>query len=455
MSNTPLIFPKDFQLGCATAAFQIEGATHEDGRGNSIWDTFCRTPGNITTGENGDIACDHYHRYKEDIQLMRTIGVSAYRFSIAWPRIFPQGNGPINSKGLDFYNRLVDELLKANIQPFVTLYHWDLPQALQDKGGWANRDTVYYYRDYAGEMARQLGDRVQGWITHNEPWVVTFLGHYWGVHAPGIKSLSTALQVSHHLLLSHGEAVSAIRQNSPSQTKVGITLILTPFYPASAVNEDHLAAQRYDGNQNRWFLDPLFKGEYPEDMVKLYGNDTPEIEQDDMKVIQSPIDFLGLNYYSRGIIKYDTQSAFFRGKESKPKDSEYTEMDWEIYPKGLYVMLKRLHEEYHVPAIYITENGAAFKDTLTADDKVREHMKCVDPQRVDYLQKHFEQAYQAIQDGVPLKGYFIWSLLDNFEWTWGYSKRFGIVYTDYPTQHRILKQSGKWYQNLIQQNKSQ
>jgi len=439
-------FPDNFVWGAATAAYQIEGAYNEDGKGESIWDRFCRTPGKVQDGDRGDVACDHYHRYRDDIKLMKSISLNAYRFSIAWSRIFPRGKGQVNQDGLDFYERLVEGLLDNGIEPFVTLYHWDLPQALQRKGGWANRDTVGYFKDYAEEVSKKLGDRVHFWITHNEPWVVSFLGHHSGVHAPGIKNLSTALKVSHHLLLSHGETVAILRDNGDEKTQVGISLNLSSVHPASESEEDKKAAKRFDGYLNRWFLDSIYKGSYPEDMLALYGDKAPEIRAQDLERISTKTDFLGVNNYFRAVIKTDKKEAFLGLSSVKPSGAEYTEMNWEIYPLGIYELLKRIHNDYDEPVVYITENGAAFPDKIDENGRVN------DESRIKYLKGYFLQAHRAIEEGVKLSGYFVWSLLDNFEWAYGYSKRFGLVYTDYPTQKRIIKASGWWYKRVIEKS---
>jgi beta-glucosidase len=439
-------FPEQFRWGVATAAYQIEGAVREDGRGESIWDRFCATPGKIKNGENGDIACDHYHLYPQDIQLMQEMGLRNYRFSIAWPRILPGGRGQVNAAGLDFYERLVDALLKAGIEPFVTLYHWDLPQALQDEvGGWASRETSAAFANYADVVSRRLGDRVKHWITLNEPWVSSFAGHELGVHAPGILDSRTAWQVSHHLLLGHGLAVPILRANGSTDTRVGITLVLTPAEPTTDSEEDRQLVQAADGKQNRWFLDPVFRGSYPQDVLDILARENilPTIEAGDNAIIARPVDFLGLNYYFRTILHRHPDEGF---QMIQPEGAEITAMGWEVYPPGLHTLLSRLHNEYHVPAIYITENGAAFPDTLSSDGAVH------DPRRLSYLREHFLQAQQAISEGVPLLGYFVWSLMDNFEWAHGYSPRFGTVYVDYPTQRRIVKDSGRWYSKVIAEN---
>lgn len=436
-------FPKDFIWGAATASYQIEGAYNEDGRGESIWDRFSHTPGKIQDGDTGDVACNHYHLWRDDIKLMKGLGLKAYRFSIAWPRILPNGTGSINEAGIDFYSKLVDGLLEVGIRPFATLYHWDLPQALQDKGGWTERMVVDAFVEYTDIITRALGDRVKDWITLNEPWVSAFVGYEHGRHAPGHTSLDEAVAASHHLLLSHGRSVPVIRNNS-KDSSVGITLNLTPKVPASPSIADRKAAIWEDGYVNRWFLDPISSRGYPEDIAKSYKMDV--VKQGDMEEIEVPIDFLGVNYYTRNIAR----SQVVPEKENLPqtvfREGQITEMDWEVYPQSLYDLLGRLHFEYNFPSIYITENGAAFPDEVNGNGEVH------DPSRVSYIQTHLENVHKAIQIGVPVHGYFVWSLLDNFEWGFGYSKRFGIVHVDYKTQKRTLKSSAKWYQNKIQEN---
>lgn len=439
-------FPAGFLWGAATSSYQIEGAWNADGKGLSIWDTFSHTPGKIQDGSTGDVACDHYHRWREDVALMRDLGLKAYRFSISWPRVLPEGRGALNPQGLDFYDRLVDALLEAGIEPFITLYHWDLPQALQDLGGWANRDVAYYFADYAAVLVRRLGDRVAWWATHNEPWVVAWLGYARGQHAPGLRNLKLSLPVAHHLLLSHGLAVDVLRDGAPT-AQVGIVLNLSPVHPASSQPQDALAVQRVDGFLNRWFLDPLFRGSYPADAwaLAMAGGMAPSVRPGDMAQISRRLDFLGVNYYTRAVVTHDPQAEF--GVRYVPVDgSMYTEMGWEVYPQGLYELLVRLHREYRVPALLVTENGAAFADTLTSEGCVH------DEARQNYLRAHVLAAHRALQEGVPLRGYFVWSLLDNFEWAYGYTKRFGLVYVDYSTQRRILKDSAFWYRKIIAAN---
>src|SRR5258708_1299492 len=442
-------FPAQFRWGTATASYQIEGAAHEDGRGESIWDRFCATPGNVANNDNGDIACDHYHRYQEDVQIMRDLGINAYRFSIAWPRILPTGRGQVNAAGLDFYERLVDSLLAAGIEPFATLYHWDLPQALQDEvDGWAGRETAQAFADYADIVSRRLGDRVHHWITLNELWVSSFMGHETGEHAPGLRDPRIAWQTTHNLLLAHGMAVPALRANGDSQTRVGITLVITPVFSATIAEEDQRVAQFQDGKLNRWFLDPLFRGSYPADILTLLGEMTPKMEAGDPGIIARPLDFLGVNYYFRMIVRHLSGRGPLSFEQVQPEGAEYTAMGWEVYPPGLHAVLTRLHQEYQIPQFYITESGAAFDDTVSADGHVH------DPRRVEYLHDHFLQARSPILAAIPLAGYFIWSLMDNFEWAFGNARRFGIVYVDYPTQQRIIKDSGYWYRDLIATNGS-
>lgn len=433
-------FPKDFLWGTATASYQIEGAAQEDGRLPSIWDTFSRTPGCVINGDTGDVACDHYHRYKEDVALIADLGVHAYRFSVAWPRVIPEGTGAVNQAGLDFYSRLVDELLERGVLPHLTLYHWDLPQMLQDRGGWANRETVDAFIQFTDAVSRKLADRVQYWTTINEPWCVSFLGNLIGAHAPGLRDLQTAVDVSHHVLLGHGEAASVLRANGAE--KVGIVLNPTLVMPATDTPEDRAAAWRHDGYINRWWLDPLFKGSYPMDMLEWLGE--PPVESGDLLKISQPLDFLGVNYYQRSLIAAGDDDPVLEVKELKPP-GEYTAQNWEVYPQGLYHLLKRIAHDYNPPPLYVTENGAAYDDELI-DGRVP------DEKRRAYLQAHFEQALQARNEGVDLRGYFVWSLMDNFEWAWGYDKRFGIVYVDYATQQRTLKDSALWYKDVIKNN---
>jgi beta-glucosidase len=440
-----MTFPADFIWGAATASYQIEGAALEDGRGECIWTRFSHTPGKIANGDTGDVACDHYHRYKEDVALMKEIGLKGYRFSISWPRVIPLGVGATNPAGLDFYNRLVDELLEAGIEPYLTLYHWDLPQALQDNGGWESRDIVQQFADYTALMTQILGDRVKYWTTHNEPHVVAFAGNFNGQHAPGNKSLPTALLVAHHLLLAHAESMAVIRQTVPGAS-AGIVLNYHPMEPASDSPADIQAAAYADGNLQRWFLDPVFKGHYPQDMVELYGEAMDGINVDEVIAAQVPIDYLGLNYYTHNMIMAAPEGSPSRWMNAPIPGKPVTAMGWEIYPPGLADMLLRVHQDYSPKAIYIMENGSAFDDPAPNNGVVQ------DPERTAYLVSHLKAMETAIDAGVPVKGYFAWSLMDNFEWALGFGKRFGIIHVDYATQTRTLKATALRYQQVIQAN---
>jgi len=446
-------FPKDFIWGTATSSYQIEGASFEDGKGKSIWDTFSHTPGKVLNGDTGDTACDHYHRYKEDVMHMKQLGLKSYRFSISWPRVFPEGRGKVNQKGLDFYKALVEELLKNGIQPMATLYHWDLPQALQDRGGWDNRDTIGYFTDYADTIFRSLGDRVSLWITHNEPFCTSMLGNYTGENAPGYNDPALAVRVSHNLLLSHAETVALYRQSN-MKGKIGITLILYPVHPLTQIPGDINAARRMDGVINRWFLDPVLKGRYPEDILEIYESElnSPDIREGDMeKIASNSIDFLGVNYYTRMVVKYSENDPLLGYEEVIPEGAVRTGIGWEIYPEGLYEMLSRIHNEYGQPEIFITENGAAYDDKIVSDASGGDgHIH--DPERIKYLERHLMEVNRAIKEGVNVKGYYLWSLLDNFEWDYGYSQRFGIIHVDYKTQERRWKSSAYWYRDVIDKN---
>ena len=438
-------FPADFVWGAATAAYQIEGAVQEEGRGPSIWDTFSHTPGKTHEGDTGDIAADHYHRWKEDIDLMAELNLDAYRFSIAWPRILPQGTGAVNQAGLDFYDRLVDGLLARGIEPYVTLFHWDLPQALEDAGGWPQRTTAQAFADYARVVAERLGDRVTHWITHNEPWVVAFMGYSMGHFAPGRKDPLAGLQAVHHLLLSHAYAVNVLRETIKRPIEVGITLDLYPIYPATESAEDQAASERFDLMRNRIFLDPLFRGTYPTELLELPGTNFEIVQADDLDQIATPLDFLGINYYSRTVIEHDPTVATIQARRIQPKGNEFSPM-WEIYPEGFYDILTRVQREYEPKQVYITENGIPVPEELDADGKIRDY------RRIRYLRDHIAQAHRAWQAGVPLRGYFVWSLLDNFEWARGYTMRFGLIHVNYETQQRLIKQSGHWYAQVSEAN---
>ncbi len=440
-----LTFPKNFIWGVATSAYQIEGAWNEDGRGASIWDTFSHTPGKVRNNENGDVAADHYHRWKEDIALMSELDIKAYRFSTAWPRILPDGTGKVNKKGLDFYDRLVDELLKRKIEPYVCLFHWDLPQALQDKGGWPNRDTTGHFAEYARIVADRLGDRVNVWFTHNEPWVAAFIGHFLGDHAPGKKDISAAIKSLHHLLLSHGLAADVIRSTVKHPVKIGITLNLNPVHPATDSKKDHEAAERVDMFMNRMVLDPLLKGTSPIQESTIAKALTARVIQDgDLEKIRQ-LDLLGVNYYSRAVMKHSSKIPIVNVEQVHPEGNEYSGM-WEIYPEGMYETLKQVWNYQPTCELMVTENGVPVPDGVDFDGRVR------DERRIRYLQSHIAQVHRAIEDGIPVKGYFHWSLLDNFEWDLGYGQRFGLAYVDFKTQKRIIKDSGRWFAKVIEKN---
>ncbi|WP_010251951.1 GH1 family beta-glucosidase [Acetivibrio cellulolyticus] len=439
-------FPKDFIWGSATASYQVEGAYDKDGKGESIWDRFSHTPGKIENNDTGDVACDHYHRYEDDIKLIKELGLKSYRYSIAWPRIFPDGNGKPNPKGMDFYKRLTNLLLENGITPAATLYHWDLPQKLQDKGGWTNRDTIEYFQEYSSFVFKNLGDVVPMWFTHNEPFVVAFLGHALGSHAPGETDTAMSLDVAHNILVSHGKVISLYRDMNYNG-KIGIALNLSHKYPASQKEEDVKAAWLSDGILNRWYLDPLFKGSYPKDVIEHYSrrNINFTCSEEDLKIIKQPIDFLAFNTYEPEFVKYNEETEFV-GINSELDNLEKTEMGWIVYPQGLYDLLKRLDKDYGKPNLIISENGAAFKDVIDGDGNIR------DDRRINYIYEHLASSHRAIEEGVNLKGYYVWSLMDNFEWGFGYSKRFGLIHVDFDTLKRTIKQSGYWYKNVIENN---
>lgn len=450
MAKGDLGFPAGFLWGAATSAFQIEGAPEADGRGESIWDRFTATPGRIEDGSDARVACDHYRRWPEDVALLRALGVNAYRFSIAWPRVMPLGRGAVNARGLDFYDRLVDALLEAGLAPFVTLYHWDLPQRLQDEGGWGSRATAEAFADYAGAVGMRLGDRVRRFATHNEPWCVAVLGHENGQQAPGAKDPALALRVAHHVLLSHGWAARALRRTAPG-AEVGIVLNLVPAYPASPAPADREAARAFDGSFNRWYLDPVLRGRYPVDVIAdhaakghLPAGALPFAEPGDLAAIHAPIDFLGVNYYTRLILRAPGETAPRTVPEPDPALKD--DMGWEPFPEGLEALLVRLHREYEVPRLYVAENGGSWPDAPGPDGRVR------DVRRIAYLDGHLRAAHRALAAGAPLAGYFHWSLLDNFEWAHGYTKRFGLHHVDYATQRRTPKDSAAWYRAVIANN---
>ncbi len=437
-------FPPGFLWGAATSAYQIEGSPLADGAGPSIWHRFSHNPGRIANGDTGDLACDHYRRLNEDLDLMAGIGLQAYRFSIAWGRVLPAGRGPCNPKGLDFYQCLVDGLLARGIQPMVTLYHWDLPAALHDRGGWLNPDSPAWFADYAALLFRTLGDRVPLWVTLNEPWVVTVLGHLTGDHAPGHRDLFEAPRVAHHLLLAHAEAVAAYR--SLGRGRIGMAVNLEPQHPASPSPADRAAAHRRDAFINRWFLDPLFRGAYPLELEAIFGTAWPEAPEGDWQRIQTPGDFIGVNYYARGLVQADPMDQPLGAVRITPAGAPLTTMDWEVYPAGLTETLLWLRERYGNQPLYITENGAAFDDPPPCAGEVQ------DPDRVAYLSSHLRAAHTAIEQGVDLRGYFVWSFLDNFEWAQGYAKRFGLFQVDPRTRTRTPKASARFYRQVIGSN---
>ena len=435
-------FGDDFVWGCSTSAFQIEGGASADGRVPSIWDTFCQQPGAIRDGSDGSIACDHFKRWPQDMDLGRSLGLNAYRFSISWPRIFSARGAAPNEAGLDFYSRLVDGMLARGLVPWVTLYHWDLPQYLQDEGGWANRDTVAAFVEYADVVTKRLGDRVKHWITHNEPWCTAIHGNLDGMHAPGLKSLPTALQVCHHVLLSHGLAVPVIRANV-ADAKVGIALSLHPVMAASDSAPDQLAVTRHDAFRNRWFLDALYGRGYPAEPMQMMGANAPAIATGDLAAIAAPTDFLGVNYYFPEVVKDDAQGGFLRTSVALPQGRERTDFGWEVAPDGLTALLGRIARDYAPKEMYVTENGSCYDDGVSSDGSID------DSKRRDYLVRHLEAVRQSRAEGSPVKGYFAWSLLDNFEWSEGYLRRFGIAYVDFATQQRTLKASGQWYRGFL------
>jgi beta-glucosidase len=464
LAGTDLAFPSGFLLGAATAAYQVEGAVAADGRGRSIWDTFAHTPGKVLNDHTGDVAVEHYRRFRDDVALMADLGLGAYRFSVSWPRVQPDGRGAVNQAGLDFYRRLVDALLEAAIEPWLTLYHWDLPQALEDTGGWPARDTAFRFAEFAAAVHDAVGDRVRYWTTVNEPWCAAFLGYASGEHAPGRREPAAAVRAAHHLLLAHGLATLALRAQDAS-SQVGIGLNLYAVSPASGEQADLDAARRIDGLQNRFFLDAVLHGRYPSDVLEdlraVAGEDL--VRDGDLATIATPLDMLGVNYYSRFTVSgrpagrasaaaapTDSGSPWVGSEHVGFVDSglPVTGMGWEIDDSGLLEVLVRLAREYPPIPLAVTENGAAFHDEIAADGGVH------DPERLAYLQAHMGACRQAIAAGVPLHGFFAWSLMDNFEWAWGYTKRFGLVYIDFDTQERIIKDSGRWFSAMARLNAS-
>ena len=445
--NNRSALPSEFLWGAATSAFQIEGSPSADGRLPSIWDDFARAPGAVEGGDTGEVACDSYRRWPEDLDLLRQLGVTSYRFSIAWPRIQPTGRGPANVAGLDHYDQMVDDLLEAGIRPFTTLYHWDLPSALQHTGGWTSRETSYRFAEYATIVAERLGDRVIDWVTLNEPLCSAWIGHIEGRMAPGMRDLRSAVHASHHLMLAHGLAVQALRSVATKTPSVGIVNNLSPCDPTTDTPADIEAAMRADGHTNRWWLDPLVGRGYPVDMVELYGIELP-VGQGDMETIAAPLDFMGLNYYFRQKIAADPTVATLGFRQVPVEGATMTALDWEVHPAGLEEMLLRLTKDYDALALYVTENGSAWADGADPNGYVADH------ERTAYLLDHVDAVVAAVAEGAPVRGYFAWTLLDNFEWAYGYRPRFGLAHVDYATQRRVLKLSGETYRDLIGRNRA-
>jgi len=438
-------FPKGFKWGTATASYQIEGAVKQDGRTESIWDRFCQTPGNILHNDTGEVANDHYNRYKEDVALMKELGHTAYRFSVSWSRVLPDGIGKVNEKGLQFYSNLVDELIAAGIEPMLTIYHWDLPQVLQDRGGWQNPDSVKWFEEYSKVLFDKLGDRVKFWITLNEPYCTAFIGNYNGIHPPGLRDLGSAILVSYNLMLAHGAAVRLFRKmNLPGE--IGITLNFTPAYPSTDSEDDKLVARYVDGLDVRWFVDAIFKGSFPQDLLELFkekGISLPDFSE--MSSITEKIDFLGVNYYFPTWHQYNKNSWPFCGDVVR-RDIPHTDREWAIHPESFEKLLIRLKDEYDTPKMYITENGCSYNDVLTENGEI------LDYNRINYLSTHFKAVHSAIEKGIDIRGYMVWSLYDNFEWAFGRYSRFGIIYHDFETLKRTPKQSAYWLRDVIRSN---
>jgi beta-glucosidase len=438
-------FPAGFSWGTATASYQIEGAWNEDGKGESIWDRFSHTEGKVANGDTGDVACDSYHRYKEDVALMKAMGMRGYRFSIAWPRVFPDGKGPLNQKGLDYYSRLVDELLANGITPFPTLYHWDLPQALQEEGGWTNREIVGHFTRYAETCVNALGDRVKNWMILNEPWVFTFLCYLYGVHAPGLRDSTLALKASHVANLAQTSALRAMRATGKPEM-IGTAFSMSSTYPASGSAEDRAAAERQHGFSNTWFLDPMYRGVYPKAYVEQEKTlARMDIRPGDMEQIRDRLDFIGINLYQRTIIANDPGNAN-TGTRGVPGPGPRTEFGWEVWPAAIYQMIKRIDADYGHPPIFVTENGCSYGEAPGTDGRVH------DDKRTDFYRGYVSQVARALDEGCDVRGYYAWSLLDNFEWAMGFSQRFGLTYTDFETQKRTIKDSGYWFRDLIAKN---
>ncbi|RHW35744.1 beta-glucosidase [Neobacillus notoginsengisoli] len=438
-------FPKNFKWGTATASYQIEGAAFKDGRGLSIWDTFSHTAGKVLNGDNGDVACDSYHRYEEDIELMKELGIDLYRFSVSWPRIFPNGMGEVNKKGLEFYHKFVDKLIENGIEPMCTLYHWDLPEVLQEKGGWANRETIDAFVHYAELMFKEFNGKIKLWITLNEPWCISFLSNYIGAHAPGNRDLQLAVQISHHLLVAHGKTVRKFRDIS-IDGKIGIAPNTTWIEPFSSREEDIEACRRENAYFIEWFMDPLFKGEYPQFMVEWFKRKDVEMQMnpEDMQIVQEPIDFLGINYYTGHLARFKENEGLF-DSEFVEMGYERTDIGWPVYPEGFFKVLTYISGRYGNIPIYITENGSCYNEEP-------QNGVVADEGRIKYLKQHLTALSRSIESGVNIKGYLTWSLLDNFEWAEGYSKRFGIVHVNFRTLERTKKNSYYWYKQAISNN---
>jgi beta-glucosidase len=435
------LFPEHFLWGAATSAYQVEGSPLADGAGPSIWHHFSHAPGRIRNGDTGDVACDHYRRFREDVRLMKALGLGAYRFSIAWARVFPEGKGRFNPKGVDFYRRLIDALRGQGIEPFVTLYHWDLPAALDGLGGWTHRDSGAWFADYAQRMFRELGDGVKFWATLNEPWVVAHEGYLQGTHAPGRASEAATPRVSHNLLRAHALAVQAFRADGRGE--IGLVVNLEPKHPATGSEADRAAARRAHAYMNRQYLDPVFLGAYPEEMTEIFGAAWPEISADDLALLKEPFDFLGINYYTRSVTRHDPEAVPLRASRQRQEGAEHTQMDWEVFAHGLTEVLLWVKERYGGIPLYVTENGAAFDDPAPLEGRV------ADPRRAAYLRSHVAAVREAIRHGADVRGYFAWSLFDNFEWSHGYSKTFGLVHVDPVSQRRTPKDSARLYREII------
>lgn len=442
------LFPKGFQWGVASASYQVEGAYDEDGRGETIWDRYCSIPGNIANGDDGKVACDHYHRYKEDVEIMKSMGIQVYRFSVAWSRIFPEGRGCVNQKGIDFYSNLIDALLEAGIEPCITMYHWDLPQSLQNLGGWANPDMSNYFLEYAKVLFREFGGRVKKWITLNEPYCAAFLGNYEGRMAPGLHDFSTAVLASYHLYVGHGLVVKYFRDQN-IDGEIGIALNLMGRLPLTDREEDLEASRRADGYLNRWFAEPIAFGTYPQDMIDFYrekGVVLPRFEEEHLKLMGQKLDFVGLNYYNDFCVTADDSVWPLGFKIQNPKFVPVNDRNWPVTEQGFTNMLLRMKNEFGFERIYVTENGTSFPDLVSMEGKVEDYG------RLDYLKRHINAMWDAIQQGVNIEGYFQWSFCDNLEWACGYSSRFGLVFVDFNTQERVIKESGYWYSRVIRDN---